>query len=223
MVRASLGGVGQHGDIGAILYQKFKGLGGGLGDGGQLFRVGILIQAGIREEEGAVGAHLAVRYRYNEESGNQTGARFGLQNLQAGAQSVRGRVAGAGNHTVGIAHLNHHNSEIGVVGQQDLSGLFLGHSLLGTQLRKFLNICVGLLISGGIHDHGAGNVTSPASLSDSLLVADDDQVGNALLQDLLGSHKGTPVFALRKNDGLFTFFCSLFNSVNKTHAIDSFQ
>ena len=67
-----------------LLYKEFEGLGRRTCDRCQLFRIRILVQTGICEDEGSVCTVLAIRNNHQEESGYQFGSRFGLQDLQAG-------------------------------------------------------------------------------------------------------------------------------------------
>ena len=103
-------------------------------------------------------------------------------------------MAGAGDQAVGVAHLDHHGAEVGGVVHL-LEGLGQGDTLLGAQLGELLGVGLLLLGSAGVDYGDAVNL-------DLIRVAQDDEVGQALLDDLLGSLDGARVLALGQDDGL---------------------
>ena len=131
---------------------------------------------------GVLGAH-------DEEGRDELGARGGLQDLQRGAQGVGGGVAGAGDQAVGVAHLDHHGAVVGGVVHLG-AGLLDGHALLGAQLGELLRVLLVLVGAAGVDDGDARHV-------DLVGVAQDDQVGEALLDDDLGGLDGALVLAPR--------------------------
>ena len=115
MGSASLGGVRKHRHLGLMSGQHLKALRGRNRDGCQLLGVGVLIQSAVRKHKGSVVAQLTVRNFHQEEGGNQLGARFRLNHLEAGAQGICRGVAGAGNHAVRVSHLNHQTAVVCVI------------------------------------------------------------------------------------------------------------
>ena len=111
-------------------------------------------------------------------------------------QGVGGGVAGAGDQAVGVAHLDHHGAVVG--GVHDLgAGLLDGDALLGAELGELLG--VGLMV-GGV---GARGVDDGDALDVDLVgVAQDDEVRQVLLDDLLGGLDGARVLALGQHDRL---------------------
>ena len=103
-------------------------------------------------------------------------------------------MAGAGDQAVGIAHLDHHGAKVGGVHHLGAS-LLDGDALLGAELGKLLRVLLVLLGVARVDDGGAGNV-------DVIGVAQDDDVGQALLDDLVRRDDGARVFALGQDDGL---------------------
>ncbi len=181
--------------MGLGAHEGAPGLGRGNGDLREGVGIGVLVEANVGEDEGAVVTILAVGHTHDHEAGYQLGPGGGLQDLQCGAQSVGGGVACAGDQAVGIAHLDHHGAKVGAVVHQ-LASLLDGHALLGAQAPELLGIDLVLGRGAGIDDGGTRHVNGHAG------VVKNDQVGQILVDDLRGCLQGARIFALRKHDGL---------------------
>ena len=59
-----------------------------------------------------------------EESGNELGSGLCLQDLEGSAECIRGRMAGTGNHAVGISHLDHHDAVIKIFMEENVCCFF---------------------------------------------------------------------------------------------------
>ena len=127
--------------------------------------------------------------------------------MQCGAQGVGRGVACAGDQAVGVAHLDHHGAKVGGVVHL-LACLGKGDALLGAKLGELGGIILFALGSAGVDNGGAGNV-------DLCGVAQDDEVGKAFLDNLLGSLDGAGVLTLGKNDGLLVCLGSSFHTVQE--------
>ena len=103
-------------------------------------------------------------------------------------------MAGAGDQAVGVAHLDHHGAKVGGVHHLGAS-LLDGNALLGAELSKLLRILLVLLGIARVDDGSAGNV-------DLVGVAQDDELCQALLDDLGGCDDGARILALGQDDRL---------------------
>ena len=103
-------------------------------------------------------------------------------------------MAGAGDQAVGIAHLDHHGAKVGSVHHLGAS-LLDGDALLGAELGKLLRVLLVLLGIARIDDGSAGNV-------DLVGVTQDDDLCQALLDDLGGCDDGARILALGQDDRL---------------------
>ena len=169
-------------------------MGRGDGDLGEFVRGRVDVEAAVGEDQRAVGAKLRGVGAHHEEGRDQLGARGGLEDLQRRAQSVGGGVAGAGDQTVGIAHLDHHGAKVGGIHHLGAS-LLDGDALLSAELGKLLRVLLVLLGVARVDDGGAGNV-------DLVGVAQDDDLGQTLLDDLSSRDDGARILALGQDDGL---------------------
>ena len=141
---------------------------------------------------------------HEERAGDQRLAGLGLDDLQRRAHGVGGRVDRAGDQTVGLAEHHQHRAEIAGVGQR-LAGLLLGHALLGTQLAQLGD-------HGGehffiVHRLERGLVQRiepqlPSTGQDRVLVADDNQVDDVTLEQIVGRLDDAVLLALGQHDGL---------------------
>ena len=177
-----------------VAHEGGPGVSRGDGDLGELVRGRVDVEAAVGEDQRAVGAKLRGVGAHHKEGRDQLGARGGLEDLQRGAQGVGGGVAGAGDQAVGIAHLDHHGAKVGGIHHLGAS-LLDGDALLGAELGKLLCVLLVLLGVARVDDGGAGNV-------DVIGVAQDDDVGQALLDDLVRRDDGARVLALGQDDGL---------------------
>ena len=171
-------------------------LGAGIRDGCQFFRVGILVQAAVREYEDTVFAVSAVRNVHDEETGYDLAAGGCLQDLQSGTECIRCRVAGAGDDTVRVTALEHHDCIGNIVTEQDLSGLLGRHSLFGPEFGKHFHIMFKLVRSCGILNFQTCQIDlQPAgTVHDLLFITDHDQIRKSFLQDVRCRDQYTPVF-----------------------------
>ena len=103
-------------------------------------------------------------------------------------------MAGAGDQAVGVAHLDHHGAKVGGVHHLGAS-LLDGNALLGAELGKLLCVLLVLLGIARVDDGGAGDV-------DLVGIAQDDDVGQALLDDFVSRDDGARILALGQDDGL---------------------
>ncbi len=170
------------------------GVSGGDGDLGELVGGRVDVEAAVGEDQRTVGAELRGVGAHHEEGRDQLGTRGGLKDLQRGAQGVGGGVAGAGDQAVGVTHLDHHGAKVGGVHHLGAS-LLDGDALLGAELGKLLRVLLVLLGIARIDDGGAGNV-------DLVGVAQDDDLCQALLDDLGGRDDGARILALGQDDRL---------------------
>ena len=169
-------------------------MGRGDGDLGELVGGRVDVEAAVGEDQRAVGTELRGVGAHHEEGRDQLGARGGLEDLKRRAQGVGGGVAGAGDQAVGIAHLDHHGAKVGGVHHLGAS-LLDGNALLGAELGKLLRVLLVLLGIARVDDGGAGNV-------DLVGVAQDDDLCQALLDDLGGRDDGARILALGQDDRL---------------------
>ena len=75
-------------------------------------------------------------------------------------------MAGTGYNAVSVAHLNHHNSECGVVGSKALERKLGSHALCLTKLNKLINICLKLLSCLGVDDLSTRKIETLAKICD---------------------------------------------------------
>ena len=116
---------------------------------------------------------------------------------------MRGRVGGARDHAVGVAHVDHHGAEVGHVGDL-FAGLLEGDALLGAQARELLG--VALEVSGIVHGDDLGGAQVEAefagALGDVVGVAHEGDVGDAGGEDLGGGLQDAVVVGLGQDDAL---------------------
>ena len=116
---------------------------------------------------------------------------------------MRGRVGGARDHAVGVAHVDHHGAEVGHVGDL-LTGLLEGDALLGAQARELFG--VALEVGGVAHgdDLGGGQVEAELSgaRGDVVGVAHEGDVGDAGGEDLGGGLQDAVVVGFGQDDAL---------------------
>ncbi len=203
---AAAGGAGwsrEHGDA-RFDAESPGGLGGGDGDFGELFGVGVGV-------DGAVAVHEdAVLEAHEEDGGDDGEAGFGADELEGGADGMGGGVDGAGDHAVGEALVHHHGAEVRDVGQDGFGhvggdALFLAQVVIG-----FDKVAeVGGL--GGLEDVHAGEVEAEVGDfgADPLDVAEEGDVGDAAQEDLLGGVEDAVFLAFGQDDALAGFLGAL--------------
>ena len=217
MLCTALRGVGKHGNLRLLLNQKLEGLCGRNSDSRKLLRIGVLLKAGICEEEGAVCTVLAVRNNHHEERGHKLGAGLRLDDLEGRTKGVGRRMACTGNNAVCSAHLNHHTCIVHIVGREKLLSLLGGHTLCLAKLNQLVDICRKLCRSVRIDYGSAGHIKALAVLRNLLGSTEHNYICDSFLQNNLHRFPCSSVHGLRQNDCLLVLFCSLFDAVNKSH------
>ena len=212
---AALGGEGKHGDLGLRdLRDVLGGLRGSDGDSGQLLRIGSDVDRAVRKDHHTVLTIGLVRDLHDKAGGSGGHAGLGLDDLQRRAQGVRGGVDRTGDHAVGRVLLHHHGAEEGLVlhgGQR----LFGGHALGLAQLIEGIGIflkAIGLL---GVDDGGAGQILAVGR--DLLLIAQQNDVADAFLEQNSSRLHRALFRALRQHDALFVGFRLRLNAIQQRH------
>ena len=103
-------------------------------------------------------------------------------------------MAGTGHEAVGIPLFDHHRAEVGEVIHL-LARLFEGDAFLLAQLSEVLRVLFMLVRGDRVDNLSAVDL-------DLVRIAEDNELCEALLDDLFGCLDGTGIFTLRKNDGL---------------------
>ena len=183
----------------------------------RFLRIRVLLQSGISEDKCTVVSHVTVRNYHKEKCGYKLCARFRLQDLKGWTKCVSRGVACTGYHTVCISHLHHHNAIIQIIGQKQFSCLIFCHALFLSELDKFCDIRLCLVICRRIYDLCSGNIICTFVFLDFLFAADKDQVSDPLFQNCLCSFISSFVFRLRQDDRLLVCFCSCLDLINKSH------
>ena len=190
----ALRGEGEHSDLRVGAHVLLPGLGRGKSDLGELFCGRCDVEAAVSEEQRAFVAVLGLVRAHDEEGRDKLGARSGLQDLECRTKGVGRGVAGAGHEAVSVSCLDHHRAEVGGVVHL-LPGVFDGDALLLAELGKELGVGFMLLCSLGVDDLDTLD-------RDLGRVAEDNELGEALLHDLLCSLDGARIFALGQDDRL---------------------
>ena len=175
------------------------------GDLSELVGAGVGVEGAVGEEEGAVLAIGAVGQGNLKERGHERHARGTLENLQRRPEHVAGGVAGARDHAVGVAQLDHHDAEVELVVKRGACGLE-GHALLGAKLGQGAGVALALG-GGAVVDHG------DAGDADLVGVAQHDGAGDALRGDLGCRLQGSRIVALGQDDALGVGLCSAYQAV----------
>ena len=196
--------MGEQRDAGLLAQQALERLVGKVCNMRQFLGGGLDLQCAVGEGEYAVFAQIAVGNLHQEQRANHGCARCGFQNLQRRGEDLHGCAACAANQAITLAGFHHHGCEVDVVLRYQLMCLFFGHALLLAQLVQKGSEFLYLVGSGGVDDFGAFQVV--ALCVDLGFVAEDYQVGNALLQRFFGSGKDAVVVAFGQNDGLLVRF-----------------
>ena len=128
-------------------------------------------------------------------------------------------MACTGYHTVCIPHLNHHYAIVWVLSMKDLFRFLRCHSLLCSQLYKFINICLSSVRFLRIYDLCTGNIKAAlcSFLVDLFLITDEDDLCNSLFQNLVSCLKSSHILCLWQYNCFYAFFCSFFKQFNKSH------
>ncbi len=169
-------------------------------DVGQLFCRGLDFQRAVGEGEHAVLSQIAVGNLHQEDGAYHGGAGRGFQHAQRRGEDLHGCAACTAYQAVDGAGLDHHGGEVHVVGGYQLMGFLFGHALLLAKLEQEVRVLLGLFGGCGVDDLGAFQVVTLRV--DFLGLAQDNEVGDALLQGFLGSGKDAVVEALGQDDGL---------------------
>ena len=174
-------------------------LGGAAGDLGQVFRRGLDIDRGIREEEDPVLDDHDVDTRH------QAGARPGAVDLQGGFNDFRVLVGEAGHIGVRVAHLDHHGAEH-VRLAHALVGFWQDHALAGAQFMEGFDIFFEAFEVVGI-DNGAIQVECHFRdlLADHFRAADQDRDADAFILHLGSRTDDLGLFAFAKSNALLGF------------------
>ena len=169
------------------------GLDGGLND---------FVLGGV-DIDGAVTHGNALVTAHQDKAGaDGLDAGLALDQLQRGTHGVSGRIGGAAQQAVSLAHLDQHGAEVVALGQSG-TALLIGHLALA-QLDHLGNHLVKAGISSRVNDLGTGNIKAAlsSSLLDSLDLAQQDDLQGLAGQQTACSGQDTGVRALGKNDGL---------------------
>ena len=102
---------------------------------------------------------------------------------------------------------------------KDFFRFFRGHSLLCSQLYKFVNVSLCFIRCFRIDDSSAGDIKSSLCrfLFDFIFIADQNDLGNSLFQNFFGCLKSSHILCFRQHDCLNVLFCSFFEHVNISH------
>ena len=105
-------------------------------------------------------------------------------------------MAGAGDDTVRVTALKHHDRVGDIVTEQDFPGFLRCHSLFGSEFGKNFYIVLELVRSCGILNFQACQIDlQPAgAVHDLLFITDHDQVCKSFLQDVRCRDQNTSVF-----------------------------
>ena len=125
---------------------------------------------------------------HDEGAGDHGDAGLGLEHLEGGAQHVAGGCQGAGHHAVGMAGLDHQAPQVERIAGL-LAGILDGDALLLAQLGEELGVGFYHGLVGWIHPRGLLYVLKVALTGDDhgvLLLADEDHLGGADTQDVVG-------------------------------------
>ena len=204
MLRGALRGEGQHRHTRIHAQQRLAGLRGRNGDIRQLLAGRVDVHGAVAEHQHAVVAVLLVLHFHQEAGRNGLDARGTLDDLQCRTKHIAGGVDRAGDHRVGVAHLEHHRAvEQGVL-QAQLSRLFKGHALLLADMEKLLGIRGGLLARRRIGNADTGQVNAQLGglRLDIGLRANQRDLRQAQLDDLRRRLNGARLGALSQHDVL---------------------
>ena len=130
-------------------------------------------------------AELAIRNVHKEEGRNKFCARSCLKDLKARTKCVSCRMACAGDHTVSVTHLDHHNAIVCVRFQKKLCCLLDSHTLLLAELNQLVNVGRCLVALSRIYDDSACDISILLVCGDFFFRTDNNDLGKAFFQDLL--------------------------------------
>ena len=192
--------MGEQGNARFGAHQALEALAGQACDVCQLFSGGLDFQRAVGEGEHAVFAQIAVGDFHKEDGAYHGGTGSGFQHAQRRGKDFHRSAACAAHQAVDGTGLDHHGGEVHVVGGYQLKGFLFGHALLLAKLEQEVCVLLGLFGGCGVDDLGAFQVVALGV--DFLGLAQDHEVGDALLQGFLGSGKDAVVEAFGKDDGL---------------------
>ena len=200
----ALGGEGEEGDLGLLADEGAEGAGGGQGDVDHLLGGRAGVDGAVGEAEDVVAGGGGFAQAHEEGGGGQLDARGRADALEGRAEHVAGGGDRAGDEAVGFAGGEHHGAEVDALVEQGLAGAFGGHAfglaLLVEGLGEFVEQrALGVVdhLRGGHQPH-AGGVFGEGDL---LGRAQDDDVGDVLLQRQVGGLDDARVLALGEDDG----------------------
>ena len=160
---------------------------------------------GIRVRvHGTVAVHQhTVFHEHQEYRRHNLGARAGLNELQRGANRVRGRIDSARDHAIRKTLVNQHRTEIRGIAHT-LTRALNSHALVRTQLsigcRKILTVFVIRNVDNANRGRQV-NTLSLADFRDLIRVAQQNQVTEIAARNHLGGTQNTHIVALRQNHG----------------------
>ena len=130
-------------------------------------------------------AELAIRNVHKEEGRNKLCARSCLKDLKARTKCVSSRMACTGDHTVSIAHLDHHDAIVCVGFEKKFCCLLDSHALLLAKLDQLVNVSRSLVTLSRIYDDSACDICILLICGDFFFRTDNDDLGESFFQDLL--------------------------------------
>ena len=141
--------------------------------------------------------------------------------MQGGAEHIARGVARTGQLSVGIAALDDETAQVeGIF--HDAACALDGDALLGAELRQQLGILFFLGVVARVDDGGLCDVLKVvlgSEFFDFFGVAQENEVGNALGEDTVGSFQSAFFRAFGENDALLVGFCFCNELFNQCHKI----
>ena len=195
---------------------------GGHGNLCEFAGVGVGNHCAVGEHQYAFRAEIgALGQKHHESARDNIDARGGLNHLEGGAQNIGCSVHRTGHLAVGVVVLDHQTAEIqGVGGRQ--TGFLLGHAFLAAEFEQYGGIAVDHTFVGGIDDCGFADIRKGhvgGHVHDFPGVAYEDDVGEAVSQNLVGGGEGARLGALGQNDAAAVFAGALCEFVEKCHIV----
>ena len=204
MLRAALRGEGEQGDF--RLFDAAQDMGSFRrrnGDARQFLRRGAGDDDAIRIDQQTVVAEALVGAVQQEAGGDDLDAGLRLDDLQGGAEHVASRVDGAGDETVGVAELDHHDTIIHRIGHK-LFRLFFRDAFRLAQFVEGVRVFRRLRAGQRIDDFDVGDIHAFFRRDgfDACGIAQQDRTGDFFLHDFDGGLHRARFVAFRQDDCL---------------------
>ena len=162
-----------------------------------------MLRGGGDNDSAVTKHHNPVRHEHQERGGHQVDAGGRLDDLECGADCVRGRVGGTGHHSVSVAHFHHHGGEVGRI-CNDLSCVLDRHAFCRAKARQLFRVLLEVVGVRSGQDCGSVDVQSEGGGfgADLALVPNQDDVCNTLGKKLISCSEDSLILGFGKDDSL---------------------